>query len=138
MTDTRVRKTPGPDHPISLTPSPAHIVVRSGSVVIADTERALEMREAQIPVVYYIPIEDVDSALLRDCAHHTYCPYKGEASYYDIIDGDGTDLTAVVWYYAEPFEPFAGIQGRVAFYANRVTVTATPRESVIRESGITS
>lgn len=133
MPGTRVRKSPGPDHPISLTPSQAHVVVRSGSVVIAETDRALEMLEAQIPVVYYIPIEEVDSALLRDSDHHTYCPYKGEASYYDIIDGNGTDLTAAVWYYAEPFDAVARIQGRVAFYANRVTVTATPREAVVRQ-----
>ncbi len=129
MSDTRVRKTPGPDHPISLTSSPAHVVVRSGSVVIAETDRALEMREAQIPVVYYIPIEDVNAALLRDSDHHTYCPYKGEASYSDIIDGNGTDLTAAVWFYAEPYDAVASIKGRVAFYADRVTVTAAPREA---------
>src|ERR1700685_3248384 len=115
MTDTRPRLTPGPDHPISLAPSPAHVVVRSGAVVIAETDRALEMREARIPVVHYIPIEDVDPALLRRSDHHTYCPYKGEASYYDIIDGTGTDLAAAVWYYAEPFDTVDGIRGHVAF-----------------------
>jgi uncharacterized protein (DUF427 family)/predicted MFS family arabinose efflux permease len=132
MIDTRSHKTPGPDHPISIAPSQCHVVVRSGSAVIAETDRALEMREASYAVVYYIPIEDVDSALLRRSDHHTYCPFKGDASYYDIIDGDGTDLTAAAWYYAEPFAAVAAIQGHVAFYADRVTVTATPCEAAVR------
>ena len=132
MIDTRSHKTPGPDHPISIATSLSHVVVRSGSSVIAETERALEMREASYATVYYIPIEDVDSGLLRRSDHHTYCPFKGDASYYDIIDGDGTELTAAVWSYAEPFAAVAVIRGHVAFYADRVTVTATPCEAAVR------
>ena len=115
MTDTRPHKTPGPDHPITLEPSPAHVVVRSGSSVIAETSRALEMHEA--------------SSLLERTDNESYCPYKGEASYYDIIDGDGADLTAAVWYYDDPFPAVANIKDHVAFYADRVTVTTSPSES---------
>ena len=61
------------------------------------------MREASYPPVLYIPLDDVDQRLLRHSDHHTCCPYKGEASYYDIVDGDGTDLSAAVWYYDDPF-----------------------------------
>jgi len=81
MTDSRPHKTPGPDHPITLQPSPAHVVVRSGSLVIAETDRALAMREASYPTVLYVPLDDVDQRMLRQSDHHTYCPYKGEASY---------------------------------------------------------
>ena len=132
MTDTRPHMTPGPDHPITVERSPGHVVVRSGSVVIAETDRALEMREAAYPAVLYVPLDDVDQHLLRRSEHHTWCPYKGEASYYDIVDGDGTDLTAAVWYYDDPFPAVADIKGHVAFYADRVTVTATPSESAVR------
>jgi uncharacterized protein (DUF427 family) len=132
MTDARPHKTPGPDHPITLERSSAHVVVRSGSVVIAETDRALEMREASYPAVLYIPIDDVDLHHLRRSEHHTWCPYKGEASYYDIVDGDGTDLTAAVWYYDDPFPAVAEIKSHVAFYTDRVTVTATPSESAVR------
>jgi uncharacterized protein (DUF427 family) len=100
-------------------------VVSSGSVVIADTERALEMREASYQPVLYIPLDDVDRRLLRRSDHHTYCPYKGEASYYDVIAGNATDLTAAVWYYGDPFPAVADIRGHVAFYADRVTVTVS-------------
>jgi uncharacterized protein (DUF427 family) len=131
MTDTHPHMTPGPDHPITLERSSSHVIVRSNSVVIADTSRALEMREASYPAVLYIPIDDVDRRLLRRSEHHTWCPYKSEASYYDIIDGDGTDLTAVAWYYDDPFPAVAEIKDHVAFYADRVTVTAEPSESAV-------
>jgi uncharacterized protein (DUF427 family) len=132
MTDARPHKTPGPDHPITLERSSAHVVVRRGSVVIAETDRALEMREAAYPPVLYIPIDDVDQHQLRRSEHHTWCPYKSEASYYDIVDGDGTDLSAAVWYYDDPFPAVAEIKGHVAFYTDWVTVTATPRQSAVR------
>jgi uncharacterized protein (DUF427 family) len=130
MTDARPQKTPGPDHPITLERSLLHVVVRSGSVVIAESDRTLELREASYPPVPYIPLEDVDQGHLRRSEHRTWCPYKGEASYYDVVggdvDGDGIDLTAAVWYYDEPFPAVAEIKGHVAFYADRVTVTTTP------------
>lgn len=128
MTDARPRLTPGPDHPITVEASRSHVVVRNGSVVIAETDRALEMREASYAPVFYLPLSDVEEQLLRGSDHHTYCPYKGDASYYDIVIGNGTDLTAVVWYYADPFPAVAEIKGHVACYADRVTVTATPQE----------
>ncbi len=126
MTDVRAHETPGPDHPITLERSSSHVIVRSGSIVIAETSRALEMREASYPTVFYVPIDDVDQRLLRVSQHQTWCPYKGEASYYDIIDGAGADLTAAVWYYDDPFPAVADIKGHVAFYTDRLTVTATP------------
>jgi uncharacterized protein (DUF427 family) len=132
MTEARPHKTPGPDHPIGLERSAANVVVRSGPVVIAETNRALEMREASYPPVLYIPLDDVDQRHLRHSGHHTWCPYKGEASYFDVVDGEATDLDAAVWYYDEPFPAVAEIQGHVAFYTDRVTVIATPRESAVR------
>ena len=132
MTDARPHKTPGPDHRITTERSPLHVVVRRGSAVIAETDRALEMREASYPTVLYVPLEDVDERLLRRSEHHTWCPYKGEASYYDIVDGDGSDLRAAVWYYADPFPAVADIKDHVAFYADRVTVSTTPSESTVK------
>jgi len=126
MTDTRTHKTPGPDHPITVERSPCHVVIRSGSVVIAETDRALEMSEASYPAVFYVPLSDVDQRHMRRSELHTWCPYKGEASYFDIVDGeDGADLDAAVWYYDDPFPAVAEIEGHVAFYADRVTITAT-------------
>jgi uncharacterized protein (DUF427 family) len=131
MTDTRSSLIPGPDHPITLERSAAHISVRSGTVLIAETDRALEMREADYPRVLYVPLDDVDGRLLETNDRHTWCPYKGEASYFDITAGDGTDLTAAVWYYDDPFPAVADIKGHVAFYADRVDITSTPGEAAV-------
>jgi uncharacterized protein (DUF427 family) len=134
MTDTRIHLEPGPDHPITVERLSSHVVVRSGSTVIAETDRALELREAAYPPVLYIPLEDVDPHHLRANELHTWCPYKGEASYYDIVESDanGTDLDGAVWYYDDPFPAVAGIGGHVAFYPDRVAIIATPGDPVVR------
>ncbi len=132
MTDVRFHKTPGPDHPITLERSRSYVVVRHGLAVIAETNRALEMREASYSPVLYVPLDDVDVRHVRRSEHHTWCPYKGEASYFDIINIDGTDLFDAIWYYEDPFPAVADIKGRVAFYTDRVTVTTTPGESAVQ------
>jgi uncharacterized protein (DUF427 family) len=120
MTTTRERRIPGPDHPITVEPTGARVVARIGERIVADTTRALTLREANYPPVQYIPLEDVDQALLTDSATQTYCPYKGDASYYGITaDGERTDA---VWTYREPYEAVSGIAGHVAFYPNQVDV----------------
>jgi uncharacterized protein (DUF427 family) len=126
MTDTRPHLTPGPDHPITLERSASRVVVRSGAAVIAETDRAIELREASYPPVFYIPLEDVNQEHLRASDHHTYCPYKGEASYYDIVGGEAGELSNVIWHYPEPYPAVAEIAGHVAFYPDRVTIAATP------------
>jgi uncharacterized protein (DUF427 family) len=83
MTD-KLMKIPGPDHPISIEPNPSRVVVTVGGKVIADTRAALTLREASYPAVQYIPRRDVDMAALTRTEHTTYCPYKGDASYYSI------------------------------------------------------
>jgi uncharacterized protein (DUF427 family) len=126
MSDARPRKTPGPDHPITIEPSSSRVVVTSGQTVIAESDRALELREASYAPVHYVPLGDVDPEVLRSSDHHTYCPYKGEASYFDINDGKGTELAAAVWFYDDPSPAVSDIKGHVAFYDDRVTVTTTP------------
>ena len=74
---------------LSIEPTGGHVVARIGTLTIADTTRALTLREANYPPVQYIPLEDVDRTRLADSATETYCPYKGDASYYDIITTAG-------------------------------------------------
>ena len=112
-------KNPGPDHPISIEPNPSRVVVTVGGKVIADTCDALTLREASYPPVQYIPRRHVDMAALTRSDHTTYCPYKGDASYYSIPAGGGRSVNAV-WTYEAPFEAMARIKDHVAFYPDRV------------------
>jgi len=112
-------KIPGPDHPISIDANPSRVRVTVGGKVIADTRHALTLREAAYPAVQYIPRRDVDMAALRRSEHTTYCPYKGEASYYSIPSGGDRSLNAV-WSYENPFAAMAQIKDHLAFYPDRV------------------
>lgn len=118
MTD-KPRKIPGPDHPITIEHNPAHITVSVGGRVIADTRNALTLREASYPAVHYIPRKDVDMALLQRTEHSTYCPYKGDCSYYSIPSG-GTKSVNAVWTYEAAYPAVAQINDHLAFYPDRV------------------
>jgi uncharacterized protein (DUF427 family) len=112
-------KVPGPTHPIAIDANPSRVVVTAGGRIIADTRDALTLREASYPAVQYIPRRDVDMTALRRSEHTTYCPYKGDASYYSIPAGGDRSLNAV-WTYETPFEAMAQIRDYLAFYPDRV------------------
>lgn len=114
-------KLPGPDHPIRIEPTGQRVTVRVGDRVIAATTAALGLAEADYPVVQYIPMTDVDTAVLRPSDTVTTCPYKGDASYYSIVTDDA-ELTDAVWSYQHPHPAVAPIAGHVAFYPDRVEI----------------
>jgi uncharacterized protein (DUF427 family) len=113
------RKPVGPDHPITIAPSPGRVRVMWQGKVVAQTEKALDLKETTYPVVHYIPRADVDMSLLAPSAHQTYCPYKGHARYFSLVFGDRTAENAV-WSYENPYEDVAPIKDYVAFYPDRV------------------
>lgn len=115
----RAIKIPGPDHPISIGVNPSRVVVRVGEYVIADTREALTLREASYPAVHYIPRKDVDMSLLVRSEHTSYCPYKGDCSYYSIPVGGEKSVNAV-WTYEAAYTAVAEIDEHLAFYPDRV------------------
>ena len=112
-------KIPGPDHPITIEPNPRRVVVTLGGREIANTTAALTLREANYPAVQYIPREDVDMTALERTDHGSYCPYKGDASYFSIAAGVARSENAA-WSYETPHDAVAQIRAHVAFYPDRV------------------
>ena len=112
-------RIPGPEHPITIERNPKRIVVKVAGRVIADTKGALALREASYPIVQYIPRKDVDMSLLARTDHMTYCPYKGDCSYFSITAG-GPRAVNAVWTYEAPYAAVAEIKDYVAFYLDRV------------------
>jgi uncharacterized protein (DUF427 family) len=110
---------PGPNHPITIEPNPKHVRVIFNGRVVAETARALTLREASYPPVQYIPREDADMSVLERTTHKTHCPYKSDAAYYSIRVGGRTAENAV-WTYEDPFPAVRAIKGHLAFYPNRV------------------
>lgn len=117
---------PSAAHPITITPTGAHVTVRVGGEVIAETDSALSLQESTYPAVQYIPVADVAERYLRRSDTSTYCPFKGEASYYDVAlgrDGEQSPVADAVWTYEQPYPAVAAIAGHVAFYADKADVS---------------
>lgn len=119
-------KIPGPDHPITIAPNPKRVRVTAGGKIIAETSRALTLREASYPPVQYIPRADADMSLLSASSHQTHCPYKGDASYFTIHAGGGPTLDNAIWSYESPYDAVKEIAGHLAFYPNKVTIEELP------------
>jgi uncharacterized protein (DUF427 family) len=116
MTQRQPRQ-PDAGHPITITPTGRRVTVTVGGVPVAQTDAALTLQEANYPPVQYIPLADVDPAALRCSDTTSYCPYKGEATYYHV-----NDERDVIWSYPQPYPAVAEIAGRVAFYPDRAHI----------------
>jgi uncharacterized protein (DUF427 family) len=112
-------RLPGPDHPITIAQDGKRVRVTFAGRVIADTTRALTLKEASYKPVFYIPRGDADPSLLRLTEQRTHCPYKGDANYFS-IHVDGRRSENAVWSYERPFPAMAEIKEYLAFYPNRV------------------
>src|SRR5687767_13906626 len=93
---------PGPDHPITVTPTAGRVTVTVAGTVVAESWAALTLQESSYPAVQYIPRADVDMTLLERTDHATYCPYKGDANYYSVKRGGDRTVNAV-WTYETPY-----------------------------------
>jgi uncharacterized protein (DUF427 family) len=117
-------KMPGPDHPITISPAGGHVTVRAGGAVIASSDRALALREADYPPVLYIPREDVAMDRLQRTEQYTHCPYKGDCAYFSIVAAGPRGENAA-WSYESPYPAVAAIRGHLAFYPDRVDAIET-------------
>ena len=112
-------KIPGPDHPITVSPVEGKICVTVAGKTVAESTRALRLEEKGYPPVYYLPRTDADMSLLVRTTQYTYCPYKGDCTYYSIPVG-GAKSEYAVWTYEKPYEAVADIKEHLAFYPTRV------------------
>jgi len=120
---------PGPDHPIDLEPAKQRWRAYFNGHVIADTDDALIVKEADYPPVVYFPRDDVAMEYMSRTDRATHCPYKGDAAYYTILM-DGEFAENAVWTYEQPFDGMDPLAGRLAFYTDRVEVYAVDDAAV--------
>jgi uncharacterized protein (DUF427 family) len=118
-TKARTIRIPGPDHPITITPTKGRVTITVNGKRVADTSEALTLKEATYPAVQYIPRKDTDMTQLEQTSHETYCPYKGECTYYSIPAGGQRSVNAV-WTYEAPYAAVSAIREYLAFYPDRV------------------
>ena len=114
-----------PQHRVATRPAGVRVRVSLDGEVIADTRDAIALEESRssssvlAPVVYYLPRKDVKMERLERTSHHTYCPFKGEASYYSIKGGPEN----AVWSYDKPYDEMTAIAGLLAFYPDKVSIS---------------
>lgn len=120
MTAKEIRE-PSAAHPITIAPTGRRVTVRVGDRVVAETDDALALQESTYPVVQYVPLADVAAGVLSRSDTTTYCPYKGDASYYHVTI-DGTTVDDAIWTYEQPYPAVAAIAGRVAFYPDKAAI----------------
>lgn len=122
-----------PQHVLAFDPDLVRVQVRVGEQTLAESRRALRLREGSYPPVLYIPREDVRMDLLRRSHHTTHCPFKGDANYFDYAGPASTQQASadphehetrsqVAWSYEEPFDQMLAIHNHIAFYDDRVAI----------------
>jgi len=108
-----------PDYKVTLEASPRRVRVKFNGEWVADSTAAHLLFETRHLPVYYFPRGDVRMDLMAPTDHHTFCPYKGRASYWTIRVGDKSSENAV-WGYPDPYDEVPALKDFVAFYWDRV------------------
>jgi len=121
MTDRPVLQ-PTASHPITVEPTDKHVTVRVNGEVVAETDNALTLQESTYPAVQYIPRNDVVQSVLSSSDTTTYCPFKGDASYYTVTTSVGDVVEDAIWTYEQPYPAVADIAGHVAFYPDKAEI----------------
>lgn len=109
-----------PEHRVGLLPETKRLRVTFAGAVIADSAAAVRCEETGHGPVHYFPAKDVRLDLLRPTEHKTYCPFKGDCSYWTIAVAAGKQSENAVWGYRAPYDEAAGLADHYAFYNSRV------------------
>jgi uncharacterized protein (DUF427 family) len=107
-----------PEHRITTKPAGVRVQVKLKGEVIADSRDALVLQESKYPPVYYVPRKDVKMERLARTSHSTHCPFKGDASYFSLVNGPEN----AVWSYESPYDEVAAVREHLAFYPDKVDI----------------
>lgn len=110
------------------------IQIQFNNVQIADTRRAIRVLETSHPPVYYIPPEDIHLEHLESVSGASFCEWKGQAGYYDVVVGERRARKAA-WTYPQPSQPFEKLAGYIAFYAGPMDRCLVDGEEVRPQPG---
>jgi uncharacterized protein (DUF427 family) len=120
--------------PPVLRASDEEIILVLGGVEICETRTSLRCLETGHPPTYYLPRAAFLEGALRPAGGHTFCEWKGQAFYLDVIGGDKVAARAA-WYYPDPEPPYAALRGHVAVYAGLMDRCLVDGERVTPQPG---
>ncbi len=110
-----------PFHRVDVRSTSRHVQVLAGDVVVAESHAPLVLSETGLPNRWYVSPDDV-RVPVDASATRTYCPVKGEASYWSVQLPDGRELTDAAWGYPEPLPESVRITGRLSFLHDELQV----------------
>ncbi len=120
--------------PPALEASAASIEIAFGGETIVRTHTSWRVLETSHPPVHYVPLAAVTEGVLRPAHRHSFCEWKGEASYFDVVVGEHVE-EAAAWTYLAPSPAFAALLGQVAFYPARMDECRLAGERVQAQAG---
>jgi uncharacterized protein (DUF427 family) len=120
--------------PPRLEPFRGAITIELGGQTIAVTDAAWRVLETSHPPTYYLPADCFVDGVLRRAAGSSWCEWKGQAGYYDLVT-PGKVATKAAWTYRTPTPPFAALAGAVAVLAARVDRCTVNGEEVTPQPG---
>jgi uncharacterized protein (DUF427 family) len=110
------------------------VVVEFGGRILVDTVRAVRLLETSHPPTWYLPLADGDPAMLAPSATRTWCEFKGEASYFDVV-ADGRRERDAAWTYERPARGFEALVGLIALYPGRMDRCTVDGDVVLPQAG---
>ncbi|WP_444901174.1 DUF427 domain-containing protein [Microbulbifer sp. SSSA007] len=110
-----------PYHKVEISPLNRKVQIYSQGVTIASTDKALSVKESGLPEVFYIPFDDVKQKMLIESKTTSYCPFKGQASYWS-IQVDSNNISDAAWQYKDPYDECRFLKGHIAFYSSKVDI----------------
>lgn len=119
-----------PEHKITVEPFDGAVTVVFSDAILASTDKALLLKEDGHEPVFYIPFKDIYFEFLKPSGTSTRCPFKGNASYWN-VSAVGEALNDVMWAYERPYDEMAVIKDHGAFYADKVRIEANPSSGAV-------
>ncbi len=120
--------------PAIMEPTSKRLRIVFEGTTLADTRSAFRVLETSHPPTYYLPPSDIDTERLRSSGKRSFCEWKGEASYFDLVGAEKT-VRAAAWCYPNPSSAFAAMAGYISFYAHAVDACDVDGEMVQAQEG---
>lgn len=120
--------------PPALQPFTGSITVELGGDVVASSRRAFRVLETSHPPTYYLPPEAFGDGVLRPTTGSSWCEWKGQATYFDVVAASRRAPRAA-WTYVRPTAGFLPLGGWVAVMATLVDRCTVNGETVLPQPG---